>query len=76
MLRHLHAHQQAAVRAAHDAEMTRRGDLARDEIFGHGGEVVVDALAMRLQPGFVPRGAELAAAANVGQNKHAALLDP
>lgn len=34
------AHQQAALRAAADAEMLGRGDLAGDEVLGDGDEVV------------------------------------
>ena len=72
----LNAHQQAAVRAALDAKAAWRCDLARDQIFGDGGEVVVDDLALRLQAGLVPGGAELAAATDVGQHIGAAALDP
>ena len=38
MLRHLDAHEQAAVRSTLDAEMLCRGDLARDEVLAYGGE--------------------------------------
>src|SRR5271154_160671 len=40
-----HAHQQAAVRAAHDAEVRRRRDLARDQVLRDRDEVVVRVLA-------------------------------
>ena len=76
MLRHLDAHQQPAVRAALDAEPARARDLPRDQVLRHGGEVVVDHLAMRLEPGLVPRRPELAAAADVGQHVDAAVLEP
>ena len=72
----LDAHQQAAVRAAHDAEPARGRDLARDQVLRDGGEVVVDQLPVRLEPRFVPRRTELAAAADVGQHEHAAVLEP
>ena len=72
----LDAHEQAAVGAAVDAEAAGRGDLAGDEILADGGEVVVDALAVGLQAGLVPGGAELAAAADVGQDVDAAALQP
>ena len=76
VLGEFHAHQQAAVRAAIDPEAARRGDLACHQVLGHAVEVVVDPLPVRLEPGFVPRRAELAAAADVGQHKDAAALQP
>ena len=54
----------------------RRGDFAGDEVLADGGEVVVDALAVGLEAGFVPGGAELAAAADVGEDEDAAVLEP
>ena len=53
-----------------------RGDAAGDEVFADGGEVVVDALAVGLEAGLMPGGAELAAAADVGEHKDAAVLEP
>ena len=41
-----------------------------------GGEVVVDALAVGLEAGLMPGGTELAAAANVGEDVDAAMLEP
>ena len=41
-----------------------------------GGEVVVDDLAVGLEAGFVPGGAELAATADVGEDVDAAALKP
>ena len=76
MLGHLDAHEQAAVRATHDAEVGRRSDLAANEVLAHGGEVVVDDLALGLEPGFVPGGTELATTADVRQHVDAALLQP
>ena len=76
VLGELDAHQQAAVGAALDAEPARAGDLARDQVLRHRGEVVVDALAMGLQAGLVPGRPELAAAADVGQHVDAAVLQP
>ena len=38
--------------------------------------VVVDALAMSFEAGFVPGWTELASAANVGEDKDAAVLEP
>src|SRR6478735_1476532 len=76
MLGELDAHQQAAIRAALNAESSRRRDLLRDQVLRDGGEVVVDHLAMRLETRVVPCGAELSPAANVGQNVHAAALEP
>jgi hypothetical protein len=50
----------------------RRGEV----IFAHGGEVVVDALTMGLQAGFVPCGTELAASADVGEDEDASAREP
>ncbi len=41
-----------------------------------GGEVVIDALAVGFEAGLVPGGAELAAAADVGEDVDAAVLEP
>ena len=70
------AHQQPAVRPAHDAEPARRGDLAPDQILGDGDEIVEGALAVLLQRGLVPFRAELAAAADIGDDIDAARLEP
>ena len=70
------AHQQAAIGAAHDAEPARAGDAARHEILLDGVEIVVDDLAIGAQAGLVPGGAELAAAADVGEHIDAAALEP
>ena len=71
-----HAHQEAAIRAALDSEMFRRGDLLRDQVFADRNEVIIDALAVQLQARLVPVGAELAAAADVGEHIGPALLQP
>ena len=47
-----------------------------DQIFCDGGEIIIDALPMGLEPGFVPRRTEFAAAANVGEHEDAAALEP
>ncbi len=71
------ADQQAAVAAAHDAEVRRRRDAPfAIEVFGDGDEVVVRALPVLLQRGFVPVGTELAAAADAGDDEDAAALEP
>ncbi len=70
------AHQQAAVAAALDAEVLRRGDLALDQVLGDGGEVFVGPVPVLLERGLVPLRAELAAAADVGDHVDAALLQP
>ena len=57
-------------------EPPRARDLARDQVLRDGGEVVVDHLPMRLETRLVPRRTELAAAANVRQHEHAAVLEP
>ena len=76
MLGELHAHQEAAVRAAVDAELVGAGQPARDEVAADRGEIVVDDLALGLEPGIVPRRPELTAAADVGEDERAALLQP
>ena len=75
----LHQHgarQQAAIAAAHDAQVARTGDFALDQVLRHGDEVVIRALAVFLQRRLVPAGAEFAAAADIGQHIHAALFQP
>ena len=71
-----HTHEQTAIRAAHDAEMLGGGHTAIDQVFGHGDEIIIDDLALGLQASLVPGGAELAAAADIGQHIRAALLQP
>ena len=53
---------------------SRRGVVMRlrHQVLGHGDEVVEGVLALVLQRGLVPAGAELAAAADVGHHQHAA----
>ena len=53
-----------------------RGDLRAHEVFGDRDEVVVAALLVFADRGLVPRRAELAAAADVGDHQHAAALVP
>jgi hypothetical protein len=76
VLGELDAHEQTAVGAADDAESAGRGDLAGDEIAAYGGEVIVDALAVGLEAGFVPGWTELAASANVSEDRDATALKP
>ena len=58
------------------AQMRRRGHLACDEIFGHGGEILVGAVAVLLERRTVPSRAVFAAAADVGHHVHPAALQP
>ncbi len=88
--RHLHHHrpeqfrvlgqhvagEQATVAAALDAQVRRRGHLARDQVAGHRGEILVGAVAVGLERGLVPARAVLAAASDVGHHVHTALLQP
>ena len=60
--------EQAAVAAAHDAEVLGRRHLALDQVLGHGDEVLVGLVAVLLQRRLVPLRAELAAAADVGDD--------
>ena len=75
-LRQHRAHQQPAIRAAHDAEPARAGDAAADQVLGDRDEIVEGALAVALQRGLVPVRAELAAAADIGDDIDAALFQP
>ena len=76
VLGHLDAHQQAAVGTAHNPKMFAGSDLARDQVFSHGGEVIVNYLPMRLEASLVPGGAELAAAANVCEHINTTMFEP
>ena len=66
------AHQQPAVGAAHAAEPLPGRDAARDQVPGHGREVLVRAVAVLLQRGAVPGRPVLAAAADVRHHVDAA----
>ncbi len=76
MLGEGHAGQQAAVRAALDPEPPRAGDLAGDEVAANRGEIVIDDLALGLEARLMPRRAEFAPAADVGEDIDAAALKP
>ncbi len=75
----LHEHvagEQAAVAAALDAEVRGRCDLACDQILRHSREILVRLVPVGLERGLVPARTVLAAAADVGDRIHAALLQP
>jgi hypothetical protein len=55
-LQHHRAHQQAAVAAALDAQVRGLVTPLRDQVLGHGREVVVALLLVGLQRGLVPGG--------------------
>ena len=76
MLDELDPGKQPAVRAALDPEPARAGDLVRDQVLRDGCEIVIDKLPVNAEPGFVPLGAELPAAADVRENIDTALLQP
>src|SRR5262245_38529267 len=56
--------------------MPGRCDLARDQVLGDGGKVIVDPLPVCLQPGFVPRWPEFAATADICQHEYSVSLEP
>src|SRR5439155_8594241 len=70
------ADEQSAVAAAVAGEPLRARDPPSNEIGRHGGEVIVRALLALADTGFMPGGAELAAAANVGDHIDAAAPEP
>ncbi len=76
MLLELHAHQEAAVGSALDAEPAWAGELAGDQVLRHRGEVVIDQLTVGLQPRLVPGRPELAPAPDVGQHEGPPALQP
>src|SRR3546814_2353319 len=65
-----------AVRAALDRELALAGDPLANQKFARGDEVVEDILLLVEPPGVVPRLAIFAAAAQVRDREHAALVDP
>ncbi len=76
MLRHLHTHQQPAVRPTHNPQVFRRRNLPRNQVLPNRIKIVIDPLPMRLQPGLMPRRPKLSTAANIRQHKHPAMLQP
>jgi hypothetical protein len=70
------ADEQTAIGAAADSEVAWRGDISLDQIFGDCDEVVVGGLAIFFQGGLVPGGAELATAADIGEDIDTALFEP
>ena len=75
-LRQYRADQQAAVAAAHHPQMRRRRDAPADQVLCDRDEVVVAALLVFLDRGRVPVRPEFPAAPDVGEHKHAAMLQP
>mmetsp|Transcript_10041 Transcript_10041/g.31717 ORF Transcript_10041/g.31717 Transcript_10041/m.31717 type:complete len:288 (-) Transcript_10041:1485-2348(-) len=70
------AHEQPAVGAATARELLARRHACRDQVLGHRLKVLVRLVAVLLERGAVPRGPKLAAAADVGLDEAAALLQP
>jgi NADH:ubiquinone oxidoreductase subunit E len=70
------ADQQAAVRSAVNRELGYGGDLAGDQMFSAGDEIVKDVLFAIQHAGLVPLFAVLAAAAQVGDHIDAARVKP
>src|SRR5262249_59268564 len=67
---------EAAVGAAFGRDAAGRGDAPGDEVGGDRSEVVVRQPLARVATGFVPGGAEFAAASDVGDNTGTAALQP
>ena len=70
------AHQEPAVGAAVDGQLRRRRHAPPDEGAGHGGEVLVNPVAVLPQARPVPVGPVLPAAADIGHHEDAAALEP
>ena len=75
-LRHHGRNQKSAIGCADNAKLLRRGKSATADVGGHGLEVVIDALAMIFEARLMPRGAELVAAADIGDRDRAAPGEP
>jgi hypothetical protein len=75
MLCELDSHQEAAIRSANDSEAAGRGDLTRNHILRDCVKVVVNALPMRFETGFVPCRTKLSPAADVANGKRPAALE-
>src|SRR5271169_4742100 len=76
MLCEFDSHEQTAIRSADDAKAARRSDFARHQVLGHGVKVVVNTLAMGLEPGLMPGWPKLTAAPDIGQHVYASMLQP
>ena len=75
-LHHGRGHQQAAVRCTHAADLRWRNKATPRDIGRHRFEIVIGALAVHLERGVVPFGAEFPAAADVGNGDGAAFGEP
>ena len=75
-LGHASPDEQAAIGAALDGQLLRRGPALLDEPFGRGDEVVEDVLLAELRAGLMPLLAIFAAATNIGNRKHSAHFHP
>src|SRR5262245_11034733 len=70
------ANQEPAIAPAMAGKPLRAGDAASHEIGCNGGQVVLRAPLMLTDAGIVPGGAELPAAADIGNHIDAAVLEP
>ena len=70
------AHQQPAVAAAHQRQPFVRGDLAGDQFLGDRGEIVEHVLLPGQRALLMPDLAIFAAAADIGDDEHAAGIQP
>ncbi len=68
--------QQATVAATIYRQMSRRGNFSGDQVFGHGNEIIKHLLAIGLQTGLMPARAKFAAAANIGHDVDAPIVEP
>src|SRR5438552_5365551 len=76
MLCERRAHQQSAVAAALDGQTGGAGVLVIDEVSSACSEIIEHILFFRELPLLVPRFAEFAAAAKIGDRFDAALIEP
>ena len=75
MLDQRRAHQQPAVAAADDRQLLARRVLPLDQVLEHRGEIVEHVLLLREIAVQVPGLAVLAAAADVGDRDHEAVVE-
>ena len=75
-LRQRNAHQQPAVGSAHDTKPARSRNLARHQILRDRHKIIIDNLALGLQPRLMPGRSELAAATDIGQHIDPATFQP
>ena len=70
------AHEEAAVAAALDRQLRRRGVAVGYQPLGRGDEIVENVLFLELGAGHVPLAAVLTTTAEIGDHQYAAHLEP